>query len=228
MSTPRPTRSIAVCGTTRRVGVSAYPEYDDLPGNTIPTRPADRDAAVASAEWAWPAPWLWARSPSPTLWTNDLAAACTTTRCSRWTRPLNGSDAAPDGNDRSTNYWLGDVPGLRRWKRGRRVTSPCWVRPSPLPPPMVPTTTTNVTSVPRMTGAALASRPPTAVIDFEDLMVFSMNYSVVSPSKQATPISQVIDLAWVQRGRRSLGPAPDRWIGPEGSARACGRRRFPA
>ena len=32
-------------------GVSAYPEYDDLAGDVIPTRPADYDDAVASAEW---------------------------------------------------------------------------------------------------------------------------------------------------------------------------------
>jgi len=44
------------------------------------------------------------------------------------------------------------------------------------------------------------------VIDFEDLMVFALNFDVVTPAKSQIPISDVVDLAWVKRddGRWAL------------------------
>jgi flagellar hook capping protein FlgD len=45
-----------------------------------------------------------------------------------------------------------------------------------------------------------------STIDFEDLMVFSMNFSVVSATKDRAPLSKIVDLAWVtlDDGRQAL------------------------
>ena len=187
------------------VGVSAYPEYDDLPGNTIPTRPADRAAAIASGEWAYAGSVNVGTLTFNDTWTNDLGRGVYYYEVFAVDAALNGSDAAPDGNDRSTNYWLGDVPGCVDGSVD--VCDITVLGAAFATTPADGAYYNNECDVGPTDDWSRVGIPTTdSRIDFEDLMVFSMNYSVVSPSKQATPISQVIDLAWVQRddGRWAL------------------------
>jgi hypothetical protein len=184
------------------IGLSAYPEYDDLPW-VIPTRPSSRDVAAASGEWELAGtvlvgttdfvdggPFIGGRG----VYYYEVFAVDAAD---------NGSLAA-DANDRSTNYWLGDVWG------GDNVT--------PTPNGLVESFDINTL------GAAFATTPidgnydgncdvgPTDdwsgfgipetdnVIDFEDLMIFAMNFGQVSPAKAQTPAGGSVSLAW-----RSLG-----------------------
>ncbi len=189
------------------VGVSAYPEYDDLAGNVIPTRPADRDAAAASTEWV--------LAGTVAVGTTNFtdSGAFDADGADRGVyyyevfavdAATNGSLAAADGNDRATNYWLGDVTG---------VPDP----PNPNTPPQGEVDVTDINAL----GAAFATTDgdasydntidvgPTddwsglgipltdSVIDFEDLMVFAMNYGVVHAAKAVDGDSGLITLAWV-------------------------------
>ncbi len=194
------------------IGVSAYPESDDLAGNTIPTRPSDRDAAAASAEWVLAG----TVAVGTTSFTDIGAVGGTGTFDSDGAdrgvyyyevfavdAATNGSLAAADGNDRATNYWLGDVTG---------VPDP----PNPNTPPQGEVDVTDINAL----GAAFATADgdasydntidvgPTddwsglgipltdSVIDFEDLMVFAMNYGVVHAAKAADG-GAMITLAWI-------------------------------
>ncbi|RKX30726.1 MAG: hypothetical protein DRP71_14605 [Verrucomicrobia bacterium] len=187
------------------VGVSAYPEYDDLAGSTEPTPPGNYLGAVGSAEWL------------------PLAPVMATTQTESWSDHLNRGvyyytvfavDAAgnvspaPAAVDRATNYWLGDVTGVGGGAPNGLVQSY----------DMTDLGTSfglshgdsgynNETDVGPTDDWSRVGIPTTdSVINFEDLMVFSMNFGVVSSSKTAPAISSVIDLAWVRYddGRQAL------------------------
>jgi len=85
-------------------GVSAYPEYDDFPNNTIPTRPVDYADALASLEWL----------PVDTVTVGTHSYLDTIAPRGVYYYEVFAIDAAgnvsdeADANDRATNYWLGD------------------------------------------------------------------------------------------------------------------------
>ncbi len=195
------------------VGVSAYPEYDDEPGEMIPTRPTAYGVFPGPAgEWV----------------QVDGGLVTTVSFTDTWTTPMRGVyyyevfavDAAGNGsavaaaNDRATNYWLGDIVG-----------APMGSPPLPTPPDgQVDVWDMNELgsdfgiTVPHGDSANILDVGPTddwsrvgipltdSMINFEDLMVFSMNFGVVGPAKTMAPISSVIDLAWVRYddGRMAL------------------------
>ena len=185
------------------VGVSAYPEYDDLPGNTIPTRPADRAAAAASAEWVLAGTVATGTTSFTDTWADASNRGVYYYEVFAVDAADNGSLAAADGNDRATNYWLGDVTGT--------------------PPATEPDGYVNSFDINSL-GAAFATSdgdagydntidvgptddwsgfgiPTTdSVIDFEDLMVFAMNYGQVGPAKAQDTASGLIALSWTLRG----------------------------
>ena len=177
-------------------GLSAYPEYDDLADDLIPTRPSNRAVAAASGEWV-----LAGTVAVGTLTFDDVLTDFADRGVYYYEvfavdAADNGSLAAP-ANDRATNYWLGDVDGDG------------FVTPYP-----------DINDL----GAAFATTPldgvswnahcdvgptddmsrrgiPTTdnVIDFEDLMIFSMNFAVVSDvNKGAAGLKATAQLAWVQ------------------------------
>ncbi len=196
------------------VGTSAYPEYDDLTGNTIPTRPSSRAVADASAEWEYAGATLVGDNDFVDVGADILLGG---------TFAANGDDRgvyyyevfpidaafnyglASLGNDRATNYWLGDIAPMDGF-------------------------VTIVSDINDL-GAAFATTPidigynadadvgptddwsakgiPTtdSLIDFEDLMIFALNFGEVTDlNKARAPISDVIELAWTQRedGRWAL------------------------
>ncbi|MFT7698962.1 MAG: hypothetical protein ACI8S7_000782, partial [Candidatus Krumholzibacteriia bacterium] len=177
---------------------SAYPEYDDLAGNTIPAAPADYVTAVASAEWL------------------PLVSSAATAQTETWSDHLNrgvyyytvfavdaagNASAAPAVLDRATNYWLGDVDGT-------------------VPGSFVPDGTVGVFDISAL-GTAFATSDgdaaysnivdvgptdnmsrlgiPTTddLINFEDLIIFSLNFGVVTSAKSKVPDSKVVNFAWV-------------------------------
>ncbi|MBE0566353.1 MAG: right-handed parallel beta-helix repeat-containing protein [Krumholzibacteria bacterium] len=185
-------------------GLSAYPEYDDLAGDVIPARPADHAAAVASAEWA----------PVGTVPTLGLVQT--------WTDHLDrgvyyyevfavdaaGNASAPAAaNDRATNYWLGDV------------TSTAGGAPDGIVDPF------DINVLGTYFFSTVTTGDPGALVDvgptddwsrlgipltdnninFEDLIVFSMNFGVVSAAKGSEPVSDRAVLAWVDYGDGRYG-----------------------
>ena len=177
--------------------LTAYPEYDDLPGNTIPTRPADRAGAAASAEWN-----LVGTVPVGTLTHNDSGLA---TRGVYYYEVFAVDAAINHGpvaaaNDRATSYWLGDV-----------CTSYGDLTPNGAVevPDISEMSTYYGTTFGLGDPANLVDVGPTDDwsrlgipttddrIDFEDLMVFAMNFGVVTPAKADERSDGRITLAWV-------------------------------
>ena len=175
-------------------GVSAYPEYDDLAGYTVPTRPADRAAALASAEWE-----LAGTVPAGTFTFTDAGMAGRGVYDYEVfavdSTPLYGPAAA--ANDWALNYWLGDVEipydgdvdagditqlgasfGLGDGDVGYN----------------------NETDVGPTSDASGTGFPATdSLIDFEDLMIFALNYGNVGPVK-VLPVTgaEAPALAWAR------------------------------
>ncbi len=192
-------------------GASAYPEYDDLPADLIPARPANYVTAVALPAWV-DLPEV--AVPNLTLtqtWPNHLSRGVYYYEVFAVDAVGNGSLRAA-ANDRSTNYWLGDVYGL----------------PGGPPADLVPNGLVNVQDINYMAAAfghpvadgaphGVCDVGPTddwsrlgipltdSVINFEDLMVFSMNFGVVSAAKDRAPTSDRAVLAWVDYGDNRYG-----------------------
>jgi hypothetical protein len=184
-------------------GVSAYPEYDDLPGNTIPTRPTDRTGAIASGEWVLAGTVGVGTLNFTDMWPDETSRGVYYYEVFAVDAAGNGSTAAP-ANDRATNYWLGDVPP---YVDGNVAVNDITVLGACFATANGETFYNNECDVGPTDDWSRVGIPTTDdIIDFEDLMIFSMNYGVVTPAKQTVPVSAVIELAWVQRedGRWAL------------------------
>ncbi len=174
-------------------GTTAYPEYDDLTGDVEPTRPADYAAALASAEWA-----PIADIPAGTLTLTDNAM--TEGRGVYYYEVFaidagtNAGAPAPD-NDRATNYWLGDVKeddGVVDVINDMTVLGDCFGVDSNHG------RYNNICDVGPTDDWSRTGIPETDNwIDFEDLMVFAMNFGVVG-AKADRFVATSIDLAWVR------------------------------
>jgi len=156
-------------------GQSAYPEYDDLAGDVIPARPGTRAAAAASAEWT-----QVGAVDAPTLTFTDTVAprgvyyyevfAIDTADNYSYQAPTNG---------RATNYWLGDLEpyvdglvdtpdiGVLGACFGE-VDGGAWYNAAA---DVGPTDDNGRLGVPRTDSR----------IDFEDLMIFAMNFGFAYP-----------------------------------------------
>ena len=171
-------------------GVSAYPEYDDLAADVIPTRPADRAAAFASDEW----------EPAGTAPVGTLSFADEEMTSGRgvyyyevFPVDVPGNIGGPAAaNDRATNYWLGDIylyDGLVETGDIVALGVTFGYDESDFG-------YNNEADVGRTDDWSAVGIPMTdSVIDFEDLMVFAMNYGNVS--KRALPtVGGIPVLAW--------------------------------
>lgn len=173
-------------------GTSAYPEYDDLAMDVIPTRPADRAAAAGSAEWE-----LAGTVPVGTLVYED--SGMTTGRGVYYYEvfavdvPGNFGPAAAD-NDRATNYWLGDVDALD----GDVDVGDISVLGATFgygDGDFGYNNTVDVGPTDDWSGVGIPLTD--SVIDFEDLMVFAMNFGNVA--KQLPAMADAApSLAWTQ------------------------------
>ena len=174
---------------------SAYPEYDDMAADVIPSRPASRAAAAASADWALVA------SPATTSslqsWADNLHRGVYYYEVFAVDAAGNASAAASAG-DRATNYWLGDVSvpfdgmvavgdisrlgatfGLAGGAGGYDNESD-----------VGPTDDNSGIGIP-----STDSR-----INFEDLMIFALNFGVAGPSKALGYDHTAPVLAWTKVG----------------------------
>ncbi|MBT3316653.1 hypothetical protein HN388_01600, partial [bacterium] len=173
-------------------GVSVYPEYDDDAGSTTPTRPADRAAALSSTEWelagtvdagieAFSDDNLTARG----ICYYELFAIDSATN---YSAPV--ADSA-----RATNYWLGDVADPYD---GLVNTADITTLGSAFGAVDGDDYYNNEDDVGPTGDMSRVGIPTTDnTIDFEDLMVFAMNYGVVGSRELGNPgaLSMAI-LAW--------------------------------
>jgi len=186
--------------------VSAYPEYDDLPGNVIPARPANHAAAVAITDWTG-LPGLTATNLTQT-WTDAQDRGVYYYEVFAVDAVGNASPAAA-ANDRATNYWLGDIYGSAALDyepnglvdvRDINFMAPTFGDAIGLGDP------SNIFDVgPTDDWSRLGVPTTDDRIDFEDLMVFSMNFGVVSPAKTEAPATGPVKLAWVDFGDGRMG-----------------------
>jgi len=161
---------------------SAYPEYDDLPLDVIPPRPADRAAAAASADWV-----LAGTAAAGAAAFEDAAmAAARGVYCYEvFARDAAGNYGPPaDAGARATSYWLGDVPPS--------VDGACDVGDISALGAAFGTAEGDGAYDPAIDVGPTASGGRYGVpltdsrVDFEDLMIFAMNFGFVSPSSKVT------------------------------------------
>jgi len=190
------------------VGTSAYPEYDDNDFDVIPTRPVDRADAVASTEWE-----LAGTVPVGTnaFVDNAMISGRGVYYYEVFQVDLVGHTAPPAAaNDRATNYWLGDVWGDNpgdMTPNGEVDAFDMTQLGTYFGLPVPHDDPSNVLDVGPTDDWSRVGIPLTdSVINFEDLMVFSMNFGVVTPAKDGVVISKSVELAWVRYddGRMAL------------------------
>ena len=188
-------------------GASAYPEYDDLPGDVIPARPADHAAAVAAGEWAALPPVVGATATTRN-WPDHLSRGVSYYEVFAVDAAGNASPAAA-ANDRATNYWLGDVYSdtagdytpngvVDVFDMNRLAASFGDAVPHGDPDNVLDVGPTDDWS---RVGVPLTDN----ILNLEDLMVFSMNFGVVSAAKGRAPASDRVVLSWVDYGDGRYG-----------------------
>jgi hypothetical protein len=184
---------------------SAYPEYDDLVGNTIPTPPTAYPGPLGTAEWL-PLPQVAVTTQTQT-WADHLSRGVYYYTVFAVDAAGNVS-AAPAAVDRATNYWLGDVAGVGGGDPNGLVQSyDMDALGAAFGKADGQGGYNNIIDVgPTDDWSRLGIPLTDSVIDFEDLIVFTMNFGVVGPAKATTPISPVVQLAWVRYddGRQAL------------------------
>jgi len=174
-------------------GVSAYPYYGTSSGDVIPTRPADHQTAVTSAEWelagfveagvmifidSWP------DATSRGIYYYEVFAQDSAENFS----------PPAETNDRATNYILGDINGsdgdvdeadvaILDIAYGHTIY------------PNRPNPETDVGPTDYQSGAGTPL--PDSYIGFEDLMIYSQNYGYESGSDAQLRDGTVV-LAWVR------------------------------
>ncbi|MFH1681419.1 MAG: hypothetical protein ABIH26_12365, partial [Candidatus Eisenbacteria bacterium] len=141
---------------------------------------------------------------------------------------LNYGPAATSAEDRATNYWLGDVTddltpggpydGLVDANDFNELSAHYWEY-SPGSPPVGPFNECDVG--PTDTGSPFGVPEPDDYIDFEDLILFALNYNVVTPTGKVFPEVRLAGKA--EAGAPSLvlkseGPAE---VGKEWSVSLC-------
>ncbi len=183
------------------VGTSAYPEYDDQAPATPSVRPVSPAAANLDPEWV--------LAGTVAVGSNTYTDNFSYGPNSRgiYTYEVFAEDAAGNvsaaapTNDRATNYWLGDVYGDS----------------SVDPVPNGEVDPFDMNELAASFGTVIGHNDPEGVLDvgptddmsrlgipttdsivnFEDLMVFAMNFGVVAAAKADAPQDKSIDLAWV-------------------------------
>ena len=190
---------------------SAYPEYDDLANDVIPGRPSSRAVADASGQW----------SLVHTATAGDLAWTDNVIERGIYYYEIFAFDAAGNYGPPAAdpvwvmNYWLGDVaryeaPDLLYGEYdgavdGNDITSLA--------------SFFGMTNIPLGHAGNLCDVGPTHDnsrlgipttdndIDFEDLMIFAMNYEVVSAAKSDAVPGTVAYLSWnrLEDGRYVVG-----------------------
>jgi hypothetical protein len=183
-------------------GATAYPEYDDLPADAQPQRPADRSAALANPEWVLAG----VAAPGDEQFTDEWAE-----RGIHFYEIFAADGAfnfslAAAANAMATNYWLGDV---RNWEDGPEDYDGL-VNAADISelgaafntgdgdPDYYAEVDVGPTHDDSRRGLPLTDD----LIDFEDLMIFALNYGVVMPQEPPTGDDAGPRLLWRQAGER--------------------------
>jgi len=161
---------------------SAYPEYDDLALDVIPPRPADRAAAAASADWV-----LAGSVPAGTATFNDagMGASRGVYYYEVFARDAAGNYGPPATEHvRATSYWLGDIPpyvdGFCDIFDISRLGACFGTAESD------PAYDAYVDVGPTDTRGRFGVPITDSRVDFEDLMVFAMNFGFVNATNKET------------------------------------------
>ncbi len=187
---------------------SAYPEYDDLANDVVAARPGTRAAADASAEWTL----VHTAASGDVAWT-DTNPVRGIYYYEIFTMDVAGNYGPPAVDAvQVMNYWLGDVSdGVYTQFDGAVFVDDITALGS-----FFGVTNIGLNHVanhadvgPTDDNSRLGVPNTDDNIDFEDLMIFAMNYNVVSAAKsQATPGS-IAYLTWnqLEDGRYVVGLA---------------------
>ena len=173
-------------------GASVYPEYDDDPGNTIPTRPADRAAADASSEWqiagtANPGDEYFVDSFAPRgvyyyeIFARDIAT---------------NFGPPADENDRASNYWLADVAPSGSFDGLVDVADISLLGANYGTQDGDGFYDNEVDVGPTDDHSGFGIPVTDDVVNFEDLMIFALNFSVVGPMPSGGQGSEIAMLMW--------------------------------
>ncbi len=177
---------------------SAYPEYDDLPGNVIPARPADRATADASADWTLvdtAAPGIEAFQdtlPNRGIYYYELFPV---DDAGNYGLPVAESAVA-------TSYWLGDVAPVEfdGFVDVADITALSTAFGTFDGDAAYDST---IDVGPTDDWSRLGIPLTDDIVDFEDLMIFAMNYSVVAPAPIMDGASEIAMLHWYQVDERT-------------------------
>jgi hypothetical protein len=177
--------------------VSVHPEYDDIVGNTVPTRPADHPDIIDNVlgEWghvgnvsALTIDQVWSDSSKRGVFYFEVFAV----------DAVGNTSAVAAANDHATNYWLGDEYALDGFVTVLDIT----VLGASFGESEGDTYYNNLCDYGPTDDSGPTGIPLTDnVIGFEDLMIVAMNFGVVSDvSKSSEMISNAVRLDWVQAG----------------------------
>jgi hypothetical protein len=177
-------------------GDSAYPEYDDITGTVVPTRPADYAAALASAEWDTAGSVL---AGEPLEFTDAIAPRGVYSYEVFAIDAATNASAIAAANDRATNYWLGDtdgdgfvtvVPDINALGDAFGTEDGDGSGSYNAFIDVGPTDDNSGTGIPETDSR----------IQFEDLMIFALNFGEVDDAKSLPAIAETVHLAWRQLG----------------------------
>jgi len=175
-------------------GASIYPEYDDHDEQAEPTRPASRTAAVDSDEWSL----VTTVGAGVQTFTDNITDRGVYYYELFAVDSFNNYSNPAVVNDRATNYWLGDLEPAS-YDGDVEVADLAVLGATYGNDPddvgiynneadVGPTDDTTATGVPTTDS----------FIDFEDLMIFSLNYGVATPAPTGHPASdnQLASFMW--------------------------------
>ena len=177
--------------------VSVYPEYDDMAGNTKPTRPVNYADITDNllGEWmhigdtaALTHEQTWSDSSKRGVYYYEVFAV----------DAVGNVSAVSAFNDRATNYWLGDVAGLD----GLVDVLDISVLDASFGESDGDDNYNNFCDYgPTDTGEPTGIPQTDDTVGFEDLMIVAMNFGVVSDAgKSQKDLSGFADLAWIEVG----------------------------
>ncbi len=173
---------------------SVYPEYDDIPGNTVPTRPADYAEIITDVLGEWEMLVNTAALSTQQNWSDSSKRGVYYYEVFAVDAVGNVSPVAA-ANDRAANYWLGDVTDAEGFVGVFDIT----VLGASFGESDGDASYNNICDYgPTDTGGVLGIPTTDDHVGFEDLMIVAMNFGEVSDTGKSGNMSAAWgNLAWV-------------------------------
>ncbi len=179
-----------------QTGASVYPDYQNHAMGMYPSRPENRNGAQTDNQWEL----LGVIDPGIESFTDDITdRGVYCYELFSIDAGFNSSAILPESLS-ATNYWLGDVSdGIYGQADGVVDVTDM----SPLGSSFgrfntEPGFLDQCDVGPTISGSPYAIPEPDGQINFEDLMIFSMNMGMTSPAKIDFPAAETVALAWQQ------------------------------